>query len=117
MMMTTMPEFLALIGKPRLHTIPLESYFGHTYVCSCGFAHVFDDKTKVLCEGYNRMILVCPKTSLFLTNVRIRTLLIEVYGGLDGAFGTFVETAEDNCLLNDYLAKVWDNPEFHWLLS
>lgn len=111
MIMTTMSEFLALIGKPRLNTIPLPNYYGHTYKCACGYAHVFDEKTKVLCEGYNRVILVCPKHHMYLTNVRVRIILIEVYGNLDGAFGAFVEHPEDHFMLDAYLAEVWGKPD------
>lgn len=106
MIMTTMSEFLALIGKPRLNTIPLADYYGHTFLCACGYAHIFTDRVSVLCEGYLRLILVCPNNSHYLTNARTRIYSIEKYGGLEGAYGTQLLSSQDHVWLEGFMFEL-----------
>lgn len=106
MMMTNLSEFLVLIGKPRLNQIHHATYYGHTFRCACGFAHIFDNNTNVLCEGYLRLILACPVNPQYLTNVRTRLYCIELCGGLEGAFGTQLESIDDQAAVDSLITSL-----------
>lgn len=107
-MMTTLSEFLALIGKPAKDQIHYPNYYGHTYRCACGFAHLFDANTSVLCEGYLKMILACPTDPQYLTSVRTRIYGIEQFGGLEGAFGVRLNGNSNQMTIDQYLNQIAD---------
>lgn len=107
MMMTTMTEFLPLIGEPTQNQINLTKYYRHTFRCACGL-HVFDQITTLLCEGYWRLILVCPDDNRFVTNVRARMILIQEFGGLATGYGTRIDSSADQAMLDAYMVEVTD---------
>ncbi len=106
MMMTTMFEFLALIGKPTRNRIDLNTYYGHTFRCACGYTHIFDTNIEVLCEGYWRLILSCPVDNRFITNARARMILIQEYGGLAAGYGACINNPTDQAELHTFMAAV-----------
>lgn len=99
MMMTTLSELLALLGKPAVGKIDLTTYQGHTYRCACGVAHTFNSDCQIIREGYLKLLVLCPADRRYLTIVRIRLYSIETLGGLEGTFGTLLSDVADKILV------------------
>ena len=69
-------QFIESIGRAMKVRMDLSLYYGNQFECACGKEHKFDYRTKLLCQGYWRVVMVCPDDESHLTNVKIKMFLM-----------------------------------------
>lgn len=107
-MVTLLPmqEFLSTFGQAMRVRINLSPYDGHPFDCACGAVHSIESCKELLCQGYRRVIAVCPDNSNYLTNIKVQTFLIFKFLGFKSLNGTLISTEEDEELLRYVLAQL-----------
>ncbi len=69
------------------------------YECSCGQQHVLKSYSRILYQGFYRIVIECPDDPAYLTCVKIRMILMAKFIGLTSISGTKVSTDTDKFLL------------------
>lgn len=107
-MVTLLPmhEFLSSFGRAMNVRMNLSPYYGHSYECACGQTHPVEFYSELLCQGYWRVITVCPNDSNYLTNIKIRRIFIFKFLGFQSLNGTYIELPADKLLLTQVLAEL-----------
>lgn len=94
-----MEKFLTSFGRMMRLRMDVSPYFGHEYECACGARHKLDYHIELLCQGYWKVIAVCPDDPDYLTTVKIHMLLMVKFLRLKGVNGTRIDAEDDYQLL------------------
>jgi len=96
-MVTLLPmdKFIFSFGRMKRVGMDLSIYYGHEFECACGFNHELDDNTELLCQGFWKVMAVCPDRQDHITAIKIRMFLMVKFLGFKSINGARI-CAEDD---------------------
>ena len=100
------PKFMVSFGRAMLMRMDISGYYGNEYECSCGNSHTIDAFSYILCQGYWRVMVVCPEDENYITSVKVRMFLMAKFLGFRSLNGVYMQTHEERVLLASWLARL-----------
>ena len=92
-------QFIESIGRAMKVRMDLSLYYGNQFECACGKEHKFDYRTKRLCQGYWRVVMVCPDDESHLTTVKIKMFLMVKFRGFESIAGHHMQDENEKMAL------------------
>lgn len=87
MRMLEFEPFLRDFGNAGRLTMNM-SIYRDNYQCACGKAHWFDEYANIVCQGFYKVMIVCPEDPAYVTTVKIKTVLGFAFKGFESLAGT-----------------------------
>jgi hypothetical protein len=84
-------EQLELFGRSMPPQMDMSIYVS-TFDCPCGSSHILNEQVSILREGLMKVLALCPEDPSYILSIKIRTLLIVRFQGLETICGSRIRT-------------------------